>query len=61
MYPNYASAVILNNAVKAYNLLNSKRDIVVSMEEFAANFDSVSKVYIFCMVYLTYIQIIIIL
>lgn len=43
MYPNYASAVILNNAVKAYNLINSKRDIVVSMEEFAANFDSVSK------------------
>jgi hypothetical protein len=43
MEPNYASAVILNNAVKAYNIINSKRDIVISMEEFAANFDAVSK------------------
>lgn len=43
MQPNYASAVILNNAVKAYNILESKQDISVSMEEFAANFDSVQK------------------
>lgn len=43
MEPNYASAVILNNAVKAYNLISSKKDISISMEEFVANFDAVSK------------------
>lgn len=43
MEPNYASAVILNNAVKAYNHLISKRDISISMKEFVGNFDSVTK------------------
>lgn len=43
MEPNYASAVILNNAVKSYNHISSKKDISVSMEEYVANFDAVSK------------------
>lgn len=43
MQPNYASAIILNNAVKAYNLLVSIEDLTISMKEFVANFDAVTK------------------
>lgn len=43
MVPNYASAIILDNAVKAYNHSKSYLDASISLKEYAANFDAVSK------------------
>jgi hypothetical protein len=43
MVPNYASALILNNIVKAYNLSKSYSDSPISLKEFAANYDDVEK------------------
>ena len=43
MVPNYASALILNNIVKAYNLSKSYADSSISLKEFAANYDDVEK------------------